>query len=272
MAVAASRRPNVANLAKSASTGWDLLAAITARDMRVRYQGTLLSYVWWIARPLALGAVLYFALGQVLKVRLGVDAPHYSIFLLSALFPWFWFSAGILQSAGSFTANAGLLKKVQFPKPILPLSAIFYNTVQFLLTLPVLIVFVLLAGIDPSLTWLVGIPMLLALQLLLMIGLGTLLATLDVFFKDLGPLLEIVMLLMFYMSPIIYPLDSVPDSFRPILLANPVAPLLEGWRELFLDGTLSVFSLWPSIVLTAVTLALGLGAFRTGEKHFADVL
>ena len=80
------------------------------------------------------------------------------------------------------------------------------------------------------------------------------------------------MLLMFYMSPIIYTLDSVPDRFKPILLANPVAPLLEAWRELFMDGTLSVVSLWPSILLTAVALVLGAAAFRAGEKHFADVL
>ena len=95
---------------------------------------------------------------------------------------------------------------------ILPLSAVFYNTVQFLLTLPILAVFVVVAGIEPDVTWVVGIPILLILQFLLVVGLGTLLASLNVFFRDLGPLLDVVLLLMFYTSAVIFPLSRVPEA------------------------------------------------------------
>ena len=113
---------------------------------------------------------------------------------------------------------------------------------------------------------------LLALQLLLLIGLGTLLAALSVFIRDLRPLLGVVLLLGFYVSPIIYPLERVPGRFRTLLLLNPVAPLLEAWRELFLEGSVPGTDLWPTVVLTAVLLVLGLGGFRKLEKYFADAL
>lgn len=268
METIATRHFSLAAAARSTFTAWDLLIAVTARDLRVTYQATFFSYLWWIARPLAMGLVLYFALGRVLRL----DIPNYSVFLLSALFPWFWFSGSVQQSSATFIGNSGLLKKVQFPRLILPLSAVFYNTVQFLLALPVLTLFVLVAGIDPDVAWVVGIPLLLTLQLLLLIGLGALVSSLSVFFRDLGPLLGVVLLLMFYVSPIIYPMERVPEKFKSILLLNPVAPLIEGWRELFLEGSVPGTELWPTVVLTAAALVLGLGVFRTLEKYFADAL
>lgn len=275
MEATSTRHFSFAAAARSTSSAWDLLIAVTARDLRVRYQRTAFSYVWWIARPLALGLVLYFALGRVLRLDIqGSDVyiPNYGVFLLAGLFPWFWFSVSVQQSANSVVSNGGLLRKVQFPRLILPLSAVFYNTVQFLLTLPILAVFVVVAGIEPDVTWVVGIPMLLVLQFLLVVGLGTLLASLNVFFRDLGPLLEVVLLLMFYTSAVIFPLSRVPDTFRPILRLNPMVPLLEGWRKLFLGGSIPGTELLPAIIFTGVLLVIGLGVFRSLEKYFADAL
>jgi ABC-type polysaccharide/polyol phosphate export permease len=144
--------------------------------------------------------------------------------------------------------------------------------VQFLLSLPVLALFVVVSGIDADVAWVVGIPLLLGLQLLLLIGLGTLVSSLSVFFRDLRPLLGVVLLLGFYVSPIIYPIERVPDQFKTILLLNPVAPLLGGWRDLFLEGTVPGTELWPTAVLSAALLVVGLGVFRSLEKYFADAL
>ncbi len=268
MEVTAAKPSGIAANAFATSSAWDLLFALTMRDLRVRYQGTVLSYVWWIARPLALGAVLYFALGQVL--RLGI--PNYSVFLLSALFPWFWFASTLQQATGSFVNNSGLLRKVVFPRLILPLSAVLYNTVQFLLTLPVLALFVLISGIEPHITWALGIPILMLLQIALLVGLATLLSSLNVFFRDLEPLVEVSMTIGFYASPIIYSMDLVPDRFRPILMLNPIAPLLEAWRQLFIEGELPGADLWPAVALTVIALVLGMGIFRSLERHFADAL
>jgi lipopolysaccharide transport system permease protein len=272
MEATATRHYSLAAAARASSAAWDLLLAITARDLRVTYQATFLSYLWWIARPLATGFVMYFALGRVLGVGARLGIPNFAVFLLSALFPWFWFSGSVQQSAGAFVANGGLLKKVQFPRLILPLSAVFHNAMQFLFSLPVLAFFVVIAGVDPDVAWVVGIPILFALQLLLLVGLGALLASITVFLRDLQPFLGVVLLLMFYGSPIIYPFERVPERFKPFVLLNPAAPLLEGWRKLFLEGSVPGTDLWPTIVATAVLLVLGLGVFRVLEKYFADAL
>ena len=276
MMEATSTKPSsLTTTARSMVTAWDLLVAVTLRDVKVRYQGTVLSYIWWIARPLALGLVLYFALGRVLRLDVegsGVYVANYGVFLIAGLFPWFWFSGAVQQSASAIVANGGLLKKVRFPRLILPLSAVFFNTVQFLLTLPILAVFVLVAGIDPDITWAVGIPLLLGLQLVMLMGLGMLVAALNVFFRDLGPLIEVVLLLMFYTSGVIFPLERVPERFQPIVKLSPMTTLLEAWRDLFLRGSLPGLELWPAVVGTAVVVVIGVTTFRTLERFFADAL
>lgn len=274
MSVATAIQPSgltsaLAARARSTTAAWDLLLAVTVRDLRVRYQGTFFSYVWWIARPLALGLVLYFALGQVLRV----GVPNYPVFLIAGLFPWFWFSTSIQQAAGSFLGNGGLIKKVTFPKLILPLSAVLFNTAQFLMTLPIIAVFVVVAdGTQLHLVWLAGIPTLMAVQLLLLIGLGTLLASLNVFLRDIGPMLDVVLLLMFYLTGIIFPLERVPERYQWVIDLNPLAPLIGAWRGLFVNGKMPDFAIWPTLLLAVVALTAGLAIFHKLEKHFADAL
>ncbi len=265
----AIRMSGLAEAAKSTASGWDLLVAITMRDLRVRYQGTFFSYIWWIARPLALATVLYFALGQVLRV----GVPNYPVFLISGLFPWYWFSSSVAQATGTFAGNSGMIKKVKFPKLILPLSAVFFNTIQFVMTLPIIAIFVYVAsGTELDIAWLAGIPILMAVQLALLIGLGTLLASLNVFLKDIGPMLEVVLLLMFYMTGIIFPIDRVPEKYQWVMDLNPLAPLIEAWRNLFIRGELPDANLWPTLLLAVVAVGVGFAVFRRLEKQFADAL
>jgi ABC-type polysaccharide/polyol phosphate export permease len=264
-------QPELPSLAKArhSTTGlWDLLAALTYRDIRTRYQGTVFSFLWWIARPLAMGLVLYFALGRVL----GLTIPNYGVFIMSGLFVWFWFSGAVTGAAGSIVSNGGLIKKMQFPRIVLPLSAVLFHTAQFALTLPILTIFVLVSGLTPSPVWLIGIPILLLLQVLLLVGLGLLLAPLQVFFRDLGPMLEVALLLMFYLTPIIYPLERVPSEFRPFVLINPAATLVEDWRQLFVNNELPGTELWPAVLATAILLVVGMYTFRRLERYFADAL
>jgi ABC-type polysaccharide/polyol phosphate export permease len=250
------------------ASAWDLLLALTARDIKARYQGTFFSFIWWIARPLAMGLVLYFALGRVLRFEI----PSYGVFIMSGLFAWFWFSGSLSSSASSIVGNAGMIKKVPFPRLILPLSAVFFNTVQFALTLPILTFFVLISGLEPSAAWLAGIPILVVTQLIILIGMGVLLSAITVFFRDLAAMLEVALVLVFYLTPIIYPLERVPPEFRPYLNLNPIAPLIDAWHELFVGGTFSVVDLWPSFLFAGGFLVVGLAVFRRLEGHFADAL
>jgi ABC-type polysaccharide/polyol phosphate export permease len=246
----------------------DLLVALTSRDLRMRYQGTIFGYLWWISRPIALGAVLYFTMGRV--VRLDID--NYGVFLLSALFPWFWFQGAVGEGAGAFIANAGLITRVVFPRVILPIASVLYHSAQFVMTLPILIVFVYVAGGEAHISWIYGLPLLFAVQMFLVIGIALFLASLYVFIRDVGPILDITLLLTFYLSPIIYDKERIPENLQQIILLNPLVPLLEAWRALFLSGEAPGLDLWPTLAFGCAVFVIGLYLFRKMEKHFVDAL
>lgn len=250
------------------SRAWDLLFALTTRELILRYRGTVLGYAWWVARPLALGLLLWFALRKVLAI----DMPNYHLFIMTGLFPWFWFASAVSESSGVLVAHTSLVKKMVFPRVILPLSASLGNTAQFVLTLPVLIVFILIGGESARAIWLLGIPFLILLQLGLIVGIGLLLSPLNVFFRDISPLVEVTLNILFYASAVIFPLDRVPSDVRPILLLNPLTGLMGGWRDVLLDGTFPGGDIWSAVGVTMAMLVVGAFVFGKLERHVADAL
>lgn len=251
---------------RSARSGVELLAALTSRDLRLRYQGSLLGWAWSLIRPFALGLVLTFALGRVLGT--GITA----VFLLTGLFPWFWFQGSVQGATTTFVGNGGLLKKVRFPRAVLPLSVVMGNTLQFMLALPVIAGFLIVSGHTPAWSWLPGIPLLFALQLALTAGVALVVASITVFFRDLEHILEVLLNLLFYATPIIYSADKVPSGYAWITWVNPLAPLLEGWRAVLLDGGWPGRDLLASAGLSLVAVLAGWFIFRRLEDSFADVV
>jgi len=261
--------PTGNNLSRLTHT-WELLVLLTARDVKLRYQGTILGFLWTLAKPLLLGLVLYFALNKVLGVKVG-NAP-YHLFLLSALFPWGWFQASLQFSAASFSNNAPLLKKVYFPRFVLPLSTVANQLFHFCLSIPILMLLLIVSGRYPGPEWLLGIPVLIAIQLLLLAGAVLVVASLNVFLRDLEHLVEVLLNLWFYLTPILYSLERVPKKVQPVMLINPMTSLIEAWRSLFLDNKLPGADIWPALVFTAVALVVGIIVFRTLEERFEDAL
>jgi len=243
----------------------ELVSALTGRELRLRYQGSVFGWAWSLARPLALGLILSFALGKVLGT--GITAE----FLLAGLFPWFWFQSSVQAASGSFIGNAGLLKKVRFPRAVLPLSAVLGNTLQFLLSLPVLAIFLIAGGHEPALAW-VSLPLVFALQFCLIAGLAFFVSTVTVYFRDLEHIIEVLLNLLFYATPIIYAADRVPESYEWVTRVNPLAPLAEAWRDILLNGDWPAGDLVYSLGLTVVVVLAGWSAFRRLEDGFADVL
>jgi lipopolysaccharide transport system permease protein len=243
-----------------------LLSAITSRDLRLRYQGSVVGWAWSLVSPLALGLTLSFALGKVLGT--GITA----VFLLSGLFPWFWFQGAVMGSTTTFVGNGGLLKKVRFPRAVLPLSIVMGATLQFLLAFPVLFAFLLFSGHGPGWIWLAGIPMLFALQLALTAGVSLFLASITVFFRDLQHITEVLLNLLFYATPIIFEADKIPSGYRWLIWFNPLAPIFEGWHAVLLNNELPGRDTLASVAITFVALALGWFTFRRLEDYFADIV
>jgi ABC-type polysaccharide/polyol phosphate export permease len=266
IAAAARARLDVSQLART----WELLLLLTAREVKLRYQGTVLGLLWTLAKPLLLAMVLYFALNRVLGIKVE-DAP-YHLFLLSALFPWGWFQSSIQFSAPSFANNAPLLKKVYFPRFVLPLSTVTNQLFHFVLSIPILMLLLVISGRHPGPEWLLGIPLLIAIQLLLLAGAVLVVASFDVFLRDLEHLVEVFLNLWFYLTPILYPLSRVPEKVKPLLLINPMTSLVEAWRDLFLKNQLPSADIWPALIFTAVALVAGALVFKTLEGRFEDAL
>ncbi len=247
---------------------WELLYLLTLRDLKLRYQDTALGLLWSLMKPLALGAVLYVALRQFVRI----DVKDYQLVLLSGLFPWVWFQTSALLATGSFAGNGPLLKKVPFPRYVLPFSTILNNGIHFLLSIPVLIIVLAISGRHPNATWIVGVPLLAAVQLALLMGVILIVASIDVYFRDLEHLMEVFLNLLFYVTPILYPLSLVPDKWHPLLKVNPLTSLIEAWRDLLMNNQLPGLDLWPTLVFAAAAIVIGAQTFRRLEPGFADAL
>ena len=261
--------PGASRRFAEARHAWELLYLLTRRDLKLRYQDTILGFFWTAIKPLLFGLVVWFALHKVLNVE--TDIP-YHLFLLSALLPWTWFQASIMFATPLFANNGSLVKKVPFPSYVLPLATISNNMIHFVLSLPVLVIFLLLDGRVPGPEWLLGVPLLLLIELALMTGLALFLSAMDVHFRDLEHLVEVVLNLLFYGTPILYPLASVPGRYQDLLRANPLASLMEGWRNLMVENDLPGLEIWPALAATVVVLVVGSWVFFRLRPTFADYL
>lgn len=247
---------------------WELLFLLTRRELKLRYQDTALGFIWSLFKPLLLAGVLFVALKQIVRI----DVEDYHLVLLTAIFPWTWFQTSVLVATPSFASNGALIKKVRFPRAVLPLSTITNNGVQFALSLPIVALVVVMSGERPSPVWLIGIPVLGLVQLALMMGVVLFISSLDVFFRDLEHLIEVVLQLWFYVTPVIYPLAIVPERWEIYLRLNPMTPVIEGWRALFMHNTMPAGELWPALLFAAAAVAVGAFTFQRTQGSFADAL
>ena len=254
---------------RQARRAYDLLYLLTFRELKLRYQDTVLGFGWSLIRPLLQGAVLYVVLSKFIRI----DVEDYGLVLLAGLFPWTWFQTSLTLAVGSFAANGALIKKVYFPRAVLPLATVLNNGVQYALSIPVLLVLLLVAGYRPDWTWLIGVPYLLLVEAALIMGIVLFIASLDVYFRDLEHLTDVfVGLIWFYLTPVIYPLSIVPDKYHDWVLLNPMASLIEGWRDLFLHNQVPGVDLWPALAFAAGAAAVGTLSFRSMQGGFADAL
>lgn len=237
---------------------YDLLCVLTSKELKLRYRGTKLGVLWSLANPIAFALVLHFAVKRVLRI----DIDSYALFILAALFSWQWISTSLSASASVFTGNASLIRKLYFPRYMLCVAIVFGNMIHFAVAIPVYAALRVASGLPPmSSTWIAGIPLLLVLQSLLILGGVMIISTINAILRDMRHLVEVGLVLLFYLTPIIYPLSMVPRGGQWVVLVNPLAPIVISWRALLLDGVLS-----PYCVLAAgyavLSLALGFVVYR----------
>ncbi len=246
----------------------DLIIILTQKEMKVRYKNSFLGYLWSVLHPLAF-ALIFFV---VFKVIMRIEMKNYSLFLIAGLFPWQWFSTSVNGAATVFIGNASIVKKMNFPRNVIPLALVAQDMLHFILAIPVLIFFMAVYKKSPSLSWLYGLPMLLFIQFLMTYGASLIVASTNVFFRDIERLVTIFTMLLFYCTPIIYPVTMIPEKYRELVNLNPLTPLIVSWRELFIKGTINTKFLLLGLAYATIIYVIGYWVYRTLSWRFAEVL
>lgn len=246
----------------------DLLVVLVAKEFKVRYKSTFIGYAWSLMHPLAF-ALVFFVL---FKIVMRFDVEPYALFLIAGLFPWHWISNTVTSSNFAFLGNSSLIKKVRFHRATLVLAGVLNELVHFAISIPVIVGFMLYYHRFPTLDWLWWLPALIAIQFAMTFGLALLIATVNLFFRDLERLSIIVMHLLFYMTPIIYPYEKLPANFRWVLWADPFAPLILCWQGLLFRGAVPVEFAAIALVWAAISCGVGYAVYQRLVWRFAEIV
>lgn len=248
----------------------ELLYTLVEREIKIRYKQTAIGASWVLLQPLITMLIFTAIFGRMAKMP--SDGIWYPAFILTALLPWGYFSQAITRSAASLVGSANLVTKVYFPRLLLPLSMIVSPLVDFALSLLLLFGLLLYAGIP--LTWkVVTLPVFVLVAMLTALGVGLILSTANVKYRDVGHAIPFLIQIWMFLSPIVYPVSLVPEQYRLLYGLNPMAGVIEGFRWALLGKAApDPVVMGASIVVFVGVLIGGLVYFNKMERDFADVI
>ncbi len=246
-----------------------LLRMLVVRDVKTRYRNSALGVLWSFLQPLGMMVVMTFAFTVI--NRGPANMPHFNVFILSGLLAWNFFSAAVISGSGSINANSALVKKVFFPRAVLPVSAVISSLVNFLLALPVWLIVTVISGHALHLS-LLFLPFVIAIQVVFTVGVTFLLSTLNVFYRDTQFILELGMLALFFLTPIWYDIGQVsPEIGLWVRRLNPMASLVNIYQDLMYWGHVTDLDFVLRTALTAFAfLAVGYLIFRRYSLRFGE--
>ncbi len=245
----------------------DVVGQLVIREIHLRYRRSALGWLWSLAQPVARFLVLTFVFTTVLPL----DVPNYAVFLFSGLIGWMWFSAALSSATSSALDRQDLLMRPGIPRMIVPIVSILSDATDYLAALPVLAVILLFSGGIP-LTWLL-LPVVFLPMFLLVLGLGYGLCAVNVYLRDVSILVGIATLLGFYVTPVFYSPDQVPEDFRWVVELNPVSVLLELQRDVLVEGVVpGAGPLLGAYAVALITLVIGGAIYRRLSRTFVDEL
>ncbi|HEY8367997.1 MAG TPA: ABC transporter permease [Thermodesulfobacteriota bacterium] len=209
-----------------------LVASLVWRDVKARYRGSVLGYAWTLLNPLLLLLVYQLVFTRFTRA---VDMPRYLVFLFVGILPWLWLAGSIAVGAQAIVGQANLVTRVCMPPQVLPAVTVLSTMVNFLLALPLAFAVVLGSGLVPGPS-VVLLPLVVLVQLAFLYGIVLALATLTVRFRDIAFLVQSLLTLWFFLTPVAYPFAQVPERYRPLVLANPATPILLAFQDLLYHG------------------------------------
>jgi lipopolysaccharide transport system permease protein len=245
-----------------------LIVELVKREVKARYRGTWLGFFWSILNPLIMTVVYTIVFSYYLRI----DIPNYAAFLICGLLPWNWFSEAIASGTNCLVDRSGFVRDAIFPLEVLPITVVGSAMMNYVFSLPVLVV--ILLAYKVTFGWpLIVLPVIMVVQFLFSLGLTFFLGMLNVFFRDLRYIVQLTLMAVFFLTPIFYDFSIVPERFRIILKLNPMTHIINGYRQIwFYDG----WPFWDNIgyvfILSMVLIVLGSWAFESRRESFAEYL
>lgn len=245
-----------------------LAEILVQRELKARYRGTALGFCWSFVNPLMMMSIYVLVFHYALRVPM----PNYGAFILAGLLPWNAFTSGVLEGAGSLLDNGNLIKKVSLPAEVFPLTCVLSNLVHLALSLPVLALVIWGSGVPLGFASLWA-PAILMVQGLYTFAFALLLSSFTVQFRDLRHILPNILMMWFYITPVIYESSMMPAAFRRYMVLNPLAPLVESFRNAVLHNRMPHVG-WLALqaVVGVAFMAATLALFRYRRPLYAELV
>jgi ABC-type polysaccharide/polyol phosphate export permease len=263
----AAIRPNLGRTLRGLFQYGHLLRNLVVKDLKLKYRGSVLGFVWSLANPLLMIAVYTLAFTYILRIR----TPGFVFYLMLGVLAWTFFANATAMSTGSIVDNGGLARSVWFPRAILPIASVLFNFAQYLLTVAVFLpVLMLLYRVPPGAPML-AYPVFLVLQLFCTIGVALLLAVGTAFFRDVRHLVDVALAVLFWATPVVYETAQLPARVRSLILLTPLSPYVTAYHDVF------YYRRWPSpetwglaFVYAAIALFSGLWLMTRHEDQLTE--
>ena len=246
-----------------------MIYSLVKRDLRGRYKGSVLGFLWTFINPLLQLVVYTVVFSMIMKT--GID--KFYLFLFVALVPWLFFSTCLTGGSSCIFAQQDMVKKIYFPREVLPLAFVISQFINMLLTFIIIFLVLIFSGVGINLIAILYLPIIMIVEFILALGIAMLVSAVTVYFRDLEYILGIVSMAWMYLTPIIYPVESVPDEIMPIFNLNPMSPIIIAYRDiLYYKRIPQVGTLLHAFLLGIAVLLIGCFAFSKLKRHFAEEL
>jgi lipopolysaccharide transport system permease protein len=250
----------------------DLIWVLVSKELKLRYRSTALGYLWSLLHPLAFAAIYFVVFAHVMGIPRPGEMEHYALFLITGLFPWQWFSNSATSSTWFFLDNRSLIKKIRFPRYFLVMAGVLNDMIHFAISIPVILVFMIWYHHYPSAAWIALLPLMLVVQFLFTAGVALTLASCNLFFRDLERMTLICVLAWFFLTPVVYDQSMYPQWLAWIRYANPMAPIMICWREMFLHGTAPLPILAAACGWAVAAFVVGWRIYQSLQWRFAEIV
>ncbi len=247
----------------------EMIFSLVKRDLKGRYKGSVLGFLWTFLNPLLQLAVYTMVFSVIM--RAGIE--DYYLFLFVALVPWIFFSTSLSGGSSCIWAQQDMVKKIYFPREVLPISYVTSQFVNMLLSFIVIFAVLFCSGHRLNLTAVLCLPLIMIIEYILALGMAMLASAITVYLRDLEYILGIVTMAWQFLSPVMYSKDMVPTEFRWVFNLNPMTPVIEAYREILYYGNVpQMNTLVSAVVFGFVVLVIGWYSFSHLQKHFVEEL